>query len=755
MPAVGRSVPRKDAWDKVTGRAKFVDDYSAPGLLYAATVRSPIAYGRIKAIDTSSALAFPGVKAVFLAKDIPGKNVNPLVYDDQVFLAADEVRFHGEPIAIVVAENPEAAYAAADLVKLDLAPLKPVLSIREALDSDSSRIYKDNNVFTEYTITKGDANKAFSKAEKVFEREYETPYQEHAYLETQGMMAVPGPEGQMTVYGSMQCPFYVHDAVSQILGTTRNKVRVVQTTTGGGFGGKEDFPSIVAGQAAMAAQLLQRPVKLIFKREEDIIASPKRHPGLIRMKIGTDCQGKLISADIAYYVDGGAYATLSPIVLWRGTVHALGPYVCENVLIRSFAMATNKVPCGAYRGFGSPQVIFAGESIIDEIADELGIDPVEIRRINGLKLGDSTATNQKIDQSCGLMETIARATAAADWKKNWRHPSKRTEKIRKGIGVSTIYYGVGLGAGGKHLDRAGASMTIMKDGSVSCAVGNTEMGQGARTILAQIAADALGASYDLVNVIETDTAFVPDSGPTVASRTTFMSGNALISAGKELKTRLLPIAKDLLGAGETDEIEIIDGFASFKNPAKASKIAFQDLVKEMYSRRLMPSSFGWYVAPDTSFDKKTGQGDAYFVYSYCTNIAEVEVDMETGEIKVTRLISAHEMGKAINPQQVEGQIQGGALQGLGYCTMEEIRHDSSGRMLNNAFSTYILPTVEDSPEIVPIIVEHPYSEGPYGAKGFGEVPLMGIAPAVGNAVFNATGKRIRILPIKPEKLVDC
>ncbi|HQG29895.1 MAG TPA: molybdopterin-dependent oxidoreductase, partial [Candidatus Ozemobacteraceae bacterium] len=295
---------------------------------------------------------------------------------------------------------------------------------------------------------------------------------------------------------------------------------------------------------------------------------------------------------------------------------------------------------------------------------------------------------------------------------------------------------------------------IMKDGTVQCAVGNTEMGQGARTILPQIAADALGIPFDKVFLVETDTGFVPDSGPTVASRTTFMSGNALAAAAKELRPRLLESAAGLLGA-KPDEVDLVDGVAFIKAAPQGKKVAYPDVVKEMYLRRLQPSAFGWYIAPDSTFDRETGQGNAYFTYSYATNVAEVEVDMETGELRVLKITSAHDMGKAINPQQVEGQIEGGTLQGVGYATMEEIRHDPQGRMLNNAFATYILPTTEDAPEIDPIIVEHGYSEGPYGAKGFGEVPLMGIAPAVANAVYNATGRRIRVMPIKPEKLVDC
>ncbi len=753
MPVVGKPVPRKDALDKLRGLAKYIDDYNFSDILHVVTVRSPHAYGKLKGIDKSAAERMPGVVGVITADQVPGKNAVPLVLEDEPFLAQDYVRFHGEPVALVAAESYEEAQAAAALVTIDIEPLKPVLSIRESIAEAAPRIFGSDNCFSRYNVQKGNAEEAMKSAKHVFEQEYETPYQEHAYLETNGVIAVPGIEGTMTVYGTMQCPFYVHDAVAQAIGRERNQVRIVQTTTGGGFGGKEDFPSVVAGQAAIVAQLYNRPAKLIYKREEDIIASSKRHPGLIKMKIGTDDKGKITAALIDYYVDGGAYSTLTPIVLWRGTVHALGPYECDHVHIRSWGVATNKVPCGAYRGFGSPQVIFAGESMIDEIAEALNIDPIEIRRLNGYKVGSSTATSQIIDQSCGLMETIDKASVKADWKGKWQKPAQRSGNLRKGVGVSTVYYGVGLGAGGKHLDRAGTSITIMKDGSVHCAIGNVEMGQGARTVLAQIAADALGAPFELVNVVETDTNLVPDSGPTVASRTTFMSGNSLMLAAEQLRPRLLQAAAELLGAPGTDAVELIDGKAFLKADPNGKQFGFRELAAKLYAIRLMPSAFGWFIAPDSSYDKETGQGNAYFVYSYCTNIAEVEVDMETGEFRVIRITSAHDMGKAINPQQVEGQIEGGTLQGMGYATMEEIRHDANGRMLNNAFATYILPTTEDTPELDPIIVEHAYDRGPYGAKGFGEVPLMGIAPAIANAVYNATGVRIRKLPIKPEKIL--
>lgn len=753
MPVVGAPVPRKDAYDKLLGVSKYIDDYDFGDLVHVYTVRSTVAYGKLLGVDKEDAEKMPGVLGVVTYDQIPGKNSIPLVKLDEPYLAEGFIHFYGEPVALVVAETYEQAEEAAKFVKINVEPLKPSLTIEDSLAPNAPKIYGDDNICSYYNIERGNPEEAFKSCAHIFEREYRTPYQEHAYLETNGCVAVPGIEGSMTVYGSMQCPYYVHDAVAAAAGIDKNKVRIIQTTTGGGFGGKEDFPSLVAGQATIVAKLFNRPAKLIYKRDEDIIASSKRHPGKILMKVGTDEKGKFKAAVIKYYIDAGGYATLTPIVLLRGTVHALGPYTCDNIHIQAYGVCTNKVPCGAYRGFGSPQTVFAAETLLDEIAAELNLNPLELRRRNGFRVGDTTATGQVIDQSCGLQETMEKAAKKSNWEDKWERPSEKKGNIRKGIGMASVFYGVGLGAGGKAIDRSCSSIMLLQDGSVRVAVGNVEMGQGARTVLAQIAADALGAPYDLVNVIETDTAIIPDSGPTVASRTTFMSGNSIMLAAKELKPRLLEAASMLLGV-TADEVELSNGVAWVREKTGSKTFTFVEVVNKLYAESLQPIAYGWFKAPDTSRNQVTGQGQAYYVYSYCTNVAEVEVDLETGEYSVIKITSAHDMGKAINPQQVEGQIEGGTLQGVGYGTSEEILHDpESGRMLNSSFSTYILPTTMDAPEIDPIIVEHPYSKGPYGAKGFGEVPLMCVAPAVANAIYNATGVRIRELPCKPEKIV--
>lgn len=745
MQSVGTSVTRKDAYEKATGKAKFAADYNFTNQLYGKVITSPFAHAKIKKIDIAAALTIPGVKAVLTYKDIPGKNIVPLVFPDMPFLAENDVKFYGEAVALIAAETKEIADEAAKKIKIEYKTLKPLLTIKESI--------KQNKVIKEYKILKGDINKGFKDADFVLENEFHTPYQEHAYLETNGMVAELTDNGTMTVFGSMQCPFYVHDAVSQILGFPQNKVQIIQAATGGGFGGKEDVPSLYAGWASLLAHHTKSPVKLILSREEDLIFSSKRHPGYIKYKTGFKKDGTLTALEIEYYLNGGAYATLSPIVMWRGLIHAAGPYKCDNVKVKAAAMMTNLVPCGAFRGFGTPQVLFAHESQMDIIAHKLNIDPADIRKKNILRSGDATSTGQVLTESVGMEKTLEAALKDVDWQRKKEAFAKENEEnslIKKGIGVSTVFYGVGLGAGGKRLARAGTFVQIFKDASVIISVGTTEMGQGMTTVLSQIAADAFGINYESIKLSKVDTTRVPDSGPTVASRATFMSGNSILDACNKIKERMTPVAEELL---KTLHQKLIwkDNFVYPENNPE-NKISFRDLITECWGRKIHLTQQGWYTPPDTTFDEKTGLGDVYFIYSYATNIAEVEVNTKTFEVTVKKVTAAHDMGRAINPVLAEGQIQGGVLQGIGYALTEEILH-KDGIMLNPNFSTYIIPTIHDAPAINPIIIEEHYSHGPFGAKGFGELPLMGVAPAVANAVFNATGIRMNEIPITPERLL--
>jgi len=715
-------------------------------MLRVKVVRSPHARARITGLDTSEAEKVPGVVAVLTADDIPGRNCIPVVFDDLVLLAGDEVRFHGEPVALVGAETEEAAEQGARRVRVSYETLEPVLDPIEALGPEGPLIHGSDNVYKRWDVRRGNVDEAMDGAHIVVENTYRTPYQEHAYLETQGMLAVPTPDGGMEVSGSMQCPFYVREGVAVVLGIPLASVRVVQAVTGGAFGGKEDVPSIVAGQAAIVAKKTGRPARLIYSRDEDILSMSKRHPAVITSKYGFDSEGTLVAANVRYVLDAGAYATLSPVVSWRGTVHAVGPYRCENVRVETLSVATNKVPCGAYRGFGSPQVLFAAEQQMDEAAHALGMDPIEIRRKNGLMDGDETSTGQKLRAEVGLLDAVDKAVEESGWQEKFRTPDKRTGNRRYGIGCSAVHYGVCLGAGGKALDRAGAFVQLMYDGSAVFAVGTTEMGQGMQTVLSQIVAEEIGVPYEAVRPVASDTHMVPDSGPTVASRTTVMSGRALQEAAAPIKRTLKEAAGSILGA-EPSKVTLGGG----KARTPEGEVDYQEVLAWCFERRRHLASSGWTASPPTSWDEDTGEGDAYITYAFAANVVEVEVDMETGEVEVLAIHAAHDVGKAINPMSVEGQIEGGSAQGLGYAVMEEVLY-SDGLMLNNQLSTYLIPTSRDVPPIKALIVEHPAEVGPYGAKGFAEQPLMGIAPAVANAVFNATGVRMRELPITPERL---
>jgi CO/xanthine dehydrogenase Mo-binding subunit/aerobic-type carbon monoxide dehydrogenase small subunit (CoxS/CutS family) len=759
--SVGARIVRSDAVAKVTGAAQFLDDLSFPGMLHAAVLRCPLPHAGITGLDPAPALAVDGVVAVATHQDIPGRNVVHIVLDDQPLLAERQARYAGEPVALVAAETRAAARAGADAILVRWEERAALLDLCTSRRSPI-RIFGEDNVFSHHGIRRGDVEAGFAAADVIVEGEYRTGYQEHAYLETQAMIAAPEPDGAMTVYGSMQCPFYVQLALAELLALPKNRVRVVQTTTGGGFGGKEDVPSLVAGQAAILARKTGRPVKLVYGRDEDLAVTSKRHPTWIRCRTGAKQDGSLVAAEVEMLYDAGAYATLSPVVLWRGVVHAVGPYRCPNVRIDGRAVATHRLPCGAFRGFGSPQVLFAAESQMDRLAAQLGLDPAELRRRNLLRPGDATVTGQVLRDSVGSVEVLDRALQAAEWGSK---PSlaPRAEDLRNtlpgtqdgpdagarraGRGLAVVYYGSGLGAGGKRLDRADAFVQLHEDASVSVAVGTTEMGQGMLTVLAQIAAEDLGVLPTDVRLLPTDTSRVPDSGPTVASRATTVSGNAIRHACAPLREMLLRVAADKLGAQPADVL-LAGGFAA----AGGRKLTLGEVVAECATRRLPLAHMGHHTGPDNTWDPVTGQGDAYEVYAFAAVVADVDVDTATGQVDVKRIVAAHDVGRAISPSGVEAQIEGGSLQGVGYAICEEVLAPH-GIVLNPNLGTYIIPTALDAPRLVPLVVEAAYPGGPFGAKGFAEQPLMGVAPAVINAITDAIGVRPMELPATPERVL--
>ena len=749
---IGKSVMRKDALIKATGRAKYAADQEFCGMLYAAAVRCPKPRIKILSISDSKARKVPGYVTLVTYKDVKGPNKWPLVVNDYPFLPENEARFQGETVALVVAGTQKAAKNAARLVELKYKELPFIEDPLKSLDKKSIKLYGNDNVFAKFLIKKGDPDKAIKEAHAVVKDEFTTNYQVHAYLETQGVIVVPESDGGLTVYSSTQCPFYVLDGVAAVANLGYHKVKVIQTVTGGGFGGKEDVPALVASHAAICALKVGRPVKIIYDRNEDFNSMSKRHPSWSNVTYAADKDGKITACVVKYVLDGGAYSTLSPIVLWRGAVHAAGPYRIENIRIEAYAVATNKVPCGAFRGFGQPQICFAQESLVDELACKLKIDPVELRFRNILRAGDKTATGQIIGASCGLGELLETVKKRSGWDakmQKHRGAKGQSDKVR-GLGVSVAYYGVGLGAKGRYLDRAGAYVNIYKDATVGVNVGNTEMGQGALTVLSQICAETLNAPYENIKLEEVDTSKVSDSGPTVASRTTLMSGNAIIDAAAPMRANIFKTAFDLLLAKGAEGSRPMSAYQGVFSIGEVS-VTFEETVKECWNRRAKMGEQGWYVSPHTSYNMGDGQGDAYVTYSYSADVAEVEVDVKTGVTKVLKVYAAYDVGKIINPRLAEGQAQGGILQGMSWAVYENLLY-KNGIMLNPNFTDYVMATTADKPEYDITFIEKPYAEGPYKAKGMGEVPLIGVAPAVGNAVRNASGVRVKSVPILPEKV---
>ena len=713
--AAGRALPRKEGRGKVTGAARYVDDLVFAGMLHGVTVRSTVARGRIRSIQYGFD---PDPFTIVSAKDIPGMNAVALMVDDQPFLAADQIRHAEEPILLIAHQDRHAAEEARQSVRIDYEELPAQLDMTRSED-----------VFKSYLMEKGNVEGAFTGADiVVVEGEYFTGAQEQLYIEPQGMIAIASPAGGVTVWGSMQCPYYVHKALMKLFALPEDKVRVVQCETGGGFGGKEEYPSMIAGHAALLAWKSGRPVKLIYDRAEDIAATTKRHPSRTRHRTAVRRDGRLVAMDIDFLLDGGAYCTLSPVVLSRGTIHAAGPYHCENVRIRSRAVATNHPPHGAFRGFGAPQSIFALERHMDQVAAAVGLEPEELRRRNFLKKGQSTATGQVIHEDLDLAGLMDRALADADYHSKRKRflRDNATSRVKRGIGLATFMHGAGFTGSGEVYLQSEVALEAHADGRGRILVSSTEIGQGTNTILSQIAADALGIGYDEVEMAQPDTGTVPNSGPTVASRTCMVVGKLVESAALGLR-QILAHYEGL-------------SFAE----ACAAHIAKHGVLRST-SRYQPPEGIHW--------DDEHYRGDAYGAYAWAAYVAQVAVDTSTGETQVEDFVARQEVGKVLHPVLASGQIEGGVAQGIGWALYEEVVY-RAGRVVNGQMTNYIMPTAADLPSIRVFFEETPYADGPGGAKGIGELPMDGPAPAILNAVAQATGAAVNRVPLTPEKLME-
>jgi CO/xanthine dehydrogenase Mo-binding subunit len=742
--AVGQNVLRKEGHDKLTGAARYVDDFALDGMLFGKTIRSTIPRGRVKSITFDPAYDWSRIVIVD-HRDIPGENYVALIENDQPLLVETEIRHCYEPILLIAGENKQIVEEAGRHIQIEYDELNPVLSIEQSLACHEI-LYGEDNVFKRFLIGRGDIDEGFAAADRIIEGEYRVPHQEQLYIEPQGMIAIPDDD-RMTVMGSMQCPYYVHKALKQLFKLSDEKAVVIQTTTGGGFGGKEEYPSMIAAHAALLAQKARRPVKMIYERDEDIAATTKRHPGIIRHRTGVTSDGRLTASEIDIVLDSGAYVTLTPVVLSRGAIHALGPYRCDDVRITARAVVTNTPPNGAFRGFGAPQVTFAYEMQMEKIAANLGIDPLELRRINMLCEGDITATGQRLMWSVGSEEVLSAAVERSGYLNRDRQDEQdlRNNK-RRGVGLSFFLHGAGFTGSGEARMKAQAGVEVTQDGRARVLSGSTEIGQGTRTIFCQIVADELGVDFDDVDIEDPDTSRVPDSGPTVASRTTMVVGKVVQLAAREIKNKLLHFVGERFGASEATLIAgkfTADGkyLASFNEIAREYISQFGEL--RAYARYASP--------PEIEWNDETYSGDAYPVYAWGAEVAEVEVDMDTFEVTCTKITTAQDIGRAIHPVLAAGQIEGGTLQAVGYGLLEDLVWDK-GRIINNRLTNYIIPTSLDAPEMETIIVEKEYPHGPFGAKGVGELPMDGAAPAIAAAVFNATGAFVSEIPITPERL---
>jgi len=728
--SIGKPMPNLQARDKITGEARFTDDYRFAGMLYARTKRANIPHARILSIDTSAARDLAGVHAVLTHEDIPGRNLHGVFITDWPVLCADKVRYAGDAIAIVAADSEEVAAAALDLIAVDYEKLPIVSDAIDAAKPDSPLVHEDRaegNLLKHIKVIKGDIAAGFAEADTIIDQTYRTPATEHMFLEPECSIGVPAgysPENfggicdaaaargetarhdKTTVYVGSQIPYGDRDQVAATLGLEPESVRIVATLMGGGFGGKEDITGQI--HAALLAEKTQRPVKMLYSRQESLLVHPKRHATVIRIRTGATRDGKLTAVEATLYGDGGAYASLSEKVLTRASTHAAGPYDVPNVKVDCFAMYTNNAPSGAFRGFGVTQSCFAVESNMDRLAEQLELDVIEIRRINALDVGSVTSTGQVLRESAGLQECIdlvEQDMRDDSFRWTWEEGNKRFA-----WGLAVAYKNTGLGGGAP--DKASAEVEVWPDDSkgttAEVRISSAEMGQGLPAVLAACAAEELGIKASAVNVLLGDTDFCPDGGPTTASRQTYVSGNAVRLAAADAAARL--------------EAE----------PGTPVVVRHD------------------YMAPET---KPLGSGgDMHVAFSYCAQAALCEIDMDTGEVSVKKIIAAHDVGRAINPLTLQGQIEGGIVMCIGY-TLTEHYIQEDGVPWTDVLARYKIPSIRHTPEISNRIVEHQTSAGPYGAKGVGELPSIPTSAAITNAIYRATGVRMRSLPVDQDELL--
>ena len=741
---VGKNVTRTDALDKALGKARYTADYIPRDTSILKVFRSSMAHAKINSIDTSEALRIPGVEAIYTGADITGNNQIGYALPDQPFLNYTKVHYIGDPIALVVARDEYAAAEAMKAIDVDYDPLPAYLDIDAAQMSDAVDIHEGGNIAVTTKIRKGDAEKGFKEADVEVEDTYWSPYQDHTYIETEAAYAIPERPGKVTVIANGQSPFLCREKVAHVLGWDLNQVQIIQALTGGAFGGKDDQGPLVSAYAAFAATKLGKPIAHVWNREESLAYSNKRFPARIKYRSGANKAGKITAIDVDITLECGAYANRSPFWLWRQTAHAGGPYEIDNCSVDGRAVYTNKVYGGSFRGFGDLALHFAAEQQMDKLAIELDMDPIDFRLKNVLTVGAKTTCDQVLDHSVGIKECLEAVRDASEWSKH-REPVWDGSKVRA--------YGVGLGYHGISTSRStpdwsAASLLMNQDGSITYRTGIVEIGQGSPFGHIKIVSEITGVPVEKISIELPDTDSTLNAKPTHGSRGLMLGGTAAAKAALKLRENMVACAAELFEI-PVENIDLVNNVA-FDKKNSDNTISVKELAEEMYLRGYDPGAYGYFKAPKRFFDPETGLGVNYSVYTFAATVAEVEVDTETGEARVTHVWPAMDCGKAIDPLIIEGQIEGAISQGMGFTLMENMELNGKGAVLNPNFTDYVIPCSLDTPEIEPcIIVEKPYKHGAFGAKGVGEPAIISIVPTIANAIYNATGKRFTSLPIRP------
>jgi selenium-dependent xanthine dehydrogenase len=741
---IGRLHVRPEAEEKTTGDAKYTDDLKFDGMLHGMAKRAGIPHAIIREIRTEKARSFPGVRAVLTAEDIPGEHNHGLViYDWPVLVGVGErVRFVGDAVALVAADTREIALDALDLIEVIYEPHPVISDPVQAYQPETESIHKNGNLLKHIKVRKGDVEEGFARSDVILEHTFFTPTTEQAYIEPECSIARITPEGRMEIYVGSQIPYSDRSQVARVINWPEERIHIVGMLIGGGFGGKED----IAGQihAALLTLKTSRPVKILYDRHESLLVHPKRHATQIRVKMGANRDGSLVSVLTELYGDTGAYASLGEKVMTRATTHSSGPYEVPNVKADCYAMYTNNPPAGAFRGFGVTQSSFAIESMIDRMAENLGMDPVEFRKKNALQVGSVTNTGQVLRESVGLCECIERVdqemrSAAGGnpfaTKIVAGNPNKKTA-----WGFAAAYKNTGLGGGAE--DKAGAEVELYNDGSVEVRTSSAELGQGLVTVLQMIVAEEMDLPIDKVRVLLSDTDLTPDGGPTTASRQTYVTGNAARGAARVLREALTTTIAEKWDC-PPDKVRFVEGLAQLDGQS----ISLGKAAEEMKKEGRQPRALYEYIAPATNH--LGDEGDMHFAFSFAAQAAEVEVDTQTGEVRVLRIITATDVGTAINPLGLQGQIEGGIMMGLGNALTENFIVEN-GMVVTDRLARYRIPSIVHTPEIKSIVVEHPTKDGPYGAKGVGEISSIPTTPAITNAIYNAVGIRIDHLPVDQE-----